>query len=511
MTPPRYPDRVPTAAELQVLQMLYEEFCHAGAWPTFQYAGARAWQDHGLELRGIYFNLSDAGFLRPPIAAWQAAQLRDETNIGITVGGLTYVPGAHDDIARFVAVVRYLAERAARFRPATAVTTEQLVVTSEEARLELAFAPTGSALQRLVALVRDDAYALWTSLSAPGESGEWTITINQERARRFREIHTLIDFFEVEAAIHAEYVPQFVQPFDLDEPTDGDTVASTPLLVQAPAASTRDPDRDGAPAVAGVDSPPPDVFISHAGEDKIDVARPLAEALTARGWVVWLDELEMTVGDSLTGRLNAALARSRFGVVILSPAFFSKHWPQRELEALATREAASGTKVILPVWHGIDLRYLADVAPMLGDRLGVSTEAGIEHVAAELTRALERARDHPGAAGRPSLLVSSLGDSLDVDTKAPASVVAALRKRLRDFAYELDDLLDGDSPEPDQAVLQRYRSEIPRDGATYRRLGLDLLGDAKEAGLATDRDLEIAWEADSVAQASELFREVAAR
>jgi|GEM_PF-6647623 len=30
-----------------------------------------------------------------------------------------------------------------------------------------------------------------------------------------------------------------------------------------------------------------DVFISHAGEDKTDVARPLCEALTERGWSVW--------------------------------------------------------------------------------------------------------------------------------------------------------------------------------------------------------------------------------
>jgi hypothetical protein len=73
--------------------------------------------------------------------------------------------------------------------------------------------------------------------------------------------------------------------------------------------------------------PEHDLFIAHASEDKDAVARPLSEALLARGWSVWLDELELTVGDSLSSHIDSALARSRFGVVVLSPAFFAKPWP----------------------------------------------------------------------------------------------------------------------------------------------------------------------------------------
>jgi hypothetical protein len=38
--------------------------------------------------------------------------------------------------------------------------------------------------------------------------------------------------------------------------------------------------------------------------------------------------------------------------VVLSPAFFRKHWPQAELDALAQREV-EGQKVILPVWYNV--------------------------------------------------------------------------------------------------------------------------------------------------------------
>jgi TIR domain-containing protein len=134
-----------------------------------------------------------------------------------------------------------------------------------------------------------------------------------------------------------------------------------------------------------------DVFICHAGEDKKDVARPLAAAMNARGWSVWLDELELSIGDSLSGGIDAALAQSRFGIVVLSRAFFGKPWPERELAGLAAREVVAGSKVILPVWHGIDAEYIAARSPVLADRLGASTKHGIESVADQLSRALIRA------------------------------------------------------------------------------------------------------------------------
>lgn len=136
-----------------------------------------------------------------------------------------------------------------------------------------------------------------------------------------------------------------------------------------------------------------DLFISHAGEDKASVARPLADAMRIRGWATWLDELELTVGDSLTQRIDQALAQSKFGAVILSDSFFSKQWPQRELAGLTALEVQSGTKVILPVWHGVDQEAIAKFSPVLADRVGASTGAGIEQVADQLSRALTLARD----------------------------------------------------------------------------------------------------------------------
>jgi hypothetical protein len=151
--------------------------------------------------------------------------------------------------------------------------------------------------------------------------------------------------------------------------------------------------------------PSHDLFVCHAGEDKAAVAVPLAEALKARGWSVWLDVLELTLGDSLSGQIDAALARSRFGVVVLSRAFFAKQWPRRELAGFAAREVVAGTKVILPVWHGVDQNYLVQFSPTLADRLGASTDLGIEYVAEQVSAALRCAglRSAEGETAEPVL------------------------------------------------------------------------------------------------------------
>ena len=130
-----------------------------------------------------------------------------------------------------------------------------------------------------------------------------------------------------------------------------------------------------------------DVFISYAREDERIVAHPLAELLRKRGLRVWIDAVELNLGDSLRAKIDEGLAKSRFGVVILSAAFLSKQWPLRELNGLAARES-DGKKVILPVWHGVDHATIARQSPTLADRLAADTTNGLDCIAAEISRAV---------------------------------------------------------------------------------------------------------------------------
>src|SRR5439155_4565738 len=93
-----------------------------------------------------------------------------------------------------------------------------------------------------------------------------------------------------------------------------------------------------------------DAFISHATEDKEKVVKPLANALTRMKYRVWYDEFELRVGDSLRQSIDKGLVNSRFGIVVLSPAFFAKNWPKYELNGIVAREM-DGNKVILTIWY----------------------------------------------------------------------------------------------------------------------------------------------------------------
>lgn len=131
-----------------------------------------------------------------------------------------------------------------------------------------------------------------------------------------------------------------------------------------------------------------DAFICHASEDKDALARPLAEALRKEGLRVWYDELTLRVGDSLRRSIDGGLSRSRYGIIVLSPSFFAKEWPQRELDGLFAREV-SGQKVILPVWHRVDAEAVRSFSPMLADLVAASSDKGLQRVLNQLLAVLK--------------------------------------------------------------------------------------------------------------------------
>ena len=127
-----------------------------------------------------------------------------------------------------------------------------------------------------------------------------------------------------------------------------------------------------------------DVFISHAAEDREAVARPLAVALDAEGLRVWYDEFELKIGDSLRRKIDSGVARSRFGVVIISPSFFAKGWPQYELDGLVTK-AVTGEQALLSLWHNVTKAEVIEHSPSLADKVARSTsQFTIDEIAAEI-------------------------------------------------------------------------------------------------------------------------------
>ena len=180
-----------------------------------------------------------------------------------------------------------------------------------------------------------------------------------------------------------------------------------------------------------------DVFISHASEDKEGVARPLARHLEALGLRVWLDECELTLGDSLRRKIDTGLAQSTFGIVVLSPAFFAKEWPNKELDGLVAREDG-GNKVVLPIWHNLSATEVARFSPLLAGKIAVSTSRGLSHVASSVHQAVRR----PTTSEPPteSRLASMEGERLANIRRS--MLTSDSSRELRRSAYELEEHLN---------------------------------------------------------------------
>jgi hypothetical protein len=90
------------------------------------------------------------------------------------------------------------------------------------------------------------------------------------------------------------------------------------------------------------------VFVSHASADKPFVDRLVAD-LAARSVPVWYDKLDLRIGESVPGAINAGLSDSKYFAIVLSKASVASAWVREELNAALMAQVAKGGTFILPL------------------------------------------------------------------------------------------------------------------------------------------------------------------
>lgn len=197
-----------------------------------------------------------------------------------------------------------------------------------------------------------------------------------------------------------------------------------------------------------------DVFICHAREDKDKFVRPLAEALRQYGLKVWYDEFTLKIGDHLRRSIDRGLAHSQYGIVVLSPDFFAKEWPQIELDGLVALEM-NGRKLILPVWHNVTVQDVRRYSPTLADRVAANSTEGIDTVLGKLLDAMGSAKSKVGLGSR------NIQASHDVKIYEGASADALQE---RDGAEGRESELDRMS-----TLMSEMRADLSAPGAEFVR------------------------------------------
>lgn len=126
-----------------------------------------------------------------------------------------------------------------------------------------------------------------------------------------------------------------------------------------------------------------DVFLCHAWDDRKGAAKELHDLLEAQGVSVWFSEKDVPLGSPLLREIDRGLAKSRIGIVLVTPAFLNRLRGEgiadKELSVLLARE------LLVPIVHDTTYESLRDVSPMLGSRSGLSTaEESMKNVATKL-------------------------------------------------------------------------------------------------------------------------------
>lgn len=114
-----------------------------------------------------------------------------------------------------------------------------------------------------------------------------------------------------------------------------------------------------------------DVFLCHAWDDRKGAAKELHDLLESRGVSVWFSEKDVVLGTSLLREIDKGLAKSRVGIVLVTPSLLSRLRAEsiadKELSALLARD------LLVPVVHQTTYEALREVSPLLGSRSGLNT------------------------------------------------------------------------------------------------------------------------------------------
>jgi TIR domain len=402
-----------TEGHLNLLEEVYRVLRDHGKWPTFGYLERFLDTRFDTDIEELMETLPHRLTTLPP----GRYPVGEQWEVKLTIEGLRYVelPGAAEDVGLFFRVFRQMVVQkksidfTVEAQPKPCLTTDGL---SAEWRIDKA------ALHRVFQIVAAQPEPWMGDFTPIGVDGLNLRICASRVLRKFQDAKTLDAYLDLRGAFFAPSPRP--QPFV--------TVPGSPLLRANVGPGVVPSEKDW------------DAFICHASADKESFVHGLADALKKAGPDIWYDDFELTVGDSLRRKIDQGLARSDYGIVVLSRNFFEREWPQWELDGLTQKQNSEGRKVILPVLHNIKIGEVRKRSLPLADLVAVSSAEGIDRVVEELLKAMKFpppqnaiSNDQAGLVSRPREMPKRMwiGDE-SLELRVLRVIEELLRDRLPD-------------------------------------------------------------------------------
>jgi hypothetical protein len=179
----------PTPDQAALLEIVYRAYREHGYWPIFQYAEALLYDKHRLDALTVLLecpsvrfpsSLARYGWFWSSEGRFEAIQ--PGAMVGLTVAGMTRVPGAAEDVALFLGVLAWLARRERSFTPSPAE-VQTVTVSSTELQRDLGpprcpRALTADHLDKIAEQLRHEP-STWHGKPQPTGPGMWTATLSR--------------------------------------------------------------------------------------------------------------------------------------------------------------------------------------------------------------------------------------------------------------------------------------------------------------------------------------------
>lgn len=147
--------------------------------------------------------------------------------------------------------------------------------------------------------------------------------------------------------------------------------AGSPVTYTSAQVQSLTPIREAVETLAVAQPDLRDVFLCHAWDDRLGVAKQLHDLLVGAGVKVWFSEKDLSLGVPMMRAIDKGLANSRIGLVLVTPALLARlpneGVADKELSALLARNQ------LVPIVHNTTYEALRNVSPLLASRSGLST------------------------------------------------------------------------------------------------------------------------------------------
>lgn len=154
-----------------------------------------------------------------------------------------------------------------------------------------------------------------------------------------------------------------------------------------------------------------DIFLSHASEDKDNFINSLYTELT-KEYRVWYDEGQIPWGSKLDERIQDGLNKSKYGIVVLSDKYLSKHseWIKQEFETI------SNSNKLCPILHKINIQDIEQKYPVTYEVIKNILAISSEDIINNIIKAAKKAIGEDSLCSKRNIDYTELRDLLNLSS-----------------------------------------------------------------------------------------------